>query len=141
MRLLRDAGFFGDAPVEAGGVRVAPRAVAEALLFPQWKREADEEEFTVLRVEVRGMRGGGSFRLVYSLFDRTDPKTGATSMARTTGYPCVIGAGLLAEGTFRSPGVHPPENLGRDGRLWDAFVSGLGARGIAFTEEEAAWPR
>jgi saccharopine dehydrogenase-like NADP-dependent oxidoreductase len=62
-------------------------------------------------------------------------------MARTTGYPCVIGAHLLASGAFRTPGVHPPENLGRDAKLWDAFVSGLAARGIAFTEEEAAWPR
>jgi saccharopine dehydrogenase-like NADP-dependent oxidoreductase len=62
-------------------------------------------------------------------------------MARTTGYPCVIGAHLLAGGEFRTPGVHPLESLGRDAKLWDAFVSGLAARGIAFTEEEAAWPR
>jgi len=141
MRLLRDAGFFSDTPVEAGGVRVAPRAVTEALLFPQWKREPDDEEFTVLRIESCGTLGGGSFRLVHGLFDRTDPKSGATSMARTTGYPCVIGVRLLADGTFATPGVHPPENLGRDARLFDAFVSGLAARGIAFTEEETAWPR
>ncbi|HVO49572.1 MAG TPA: saccharopine dehydrogenase C-terminal domain-containing protein [Thermoanaerobaculia bacterium] len=140
-RFLRDAGFFSETPVDAGGVRVAPRAVAEALIFPQWKRGRDEEEFTVLRVESRGTRGGGAFRLVHGLFDRTDPKTGATSMARTTGYPCVVGVHLLANGTFRTPGVHPPENLGRDRRLWEAFVSGLASRGIAFTEEEAPWPR
>jgi len=140
-RFLREAGFFSDEPVEVGGVRVTPRAVAEALIFPQWKRKPGEEEFTVLRVESVGTRGGSTFRLVHGLFDRTDPKTGATSMARTTGYPCVIGAHLLANGTFRTPGVHPPENLGRDAKLWDAFVSGLAERGIAFTEDEAAWPR
>lgn len=141
MRLLRDAGFFGETPVEAGGVRVAPRAVAEALLFPQWKREPDEEEFTVLRIESHGSRGGEPFRLVHGLFDRTDPKSGATSMARTTGVPCVIGARLLADGAFRTPGVHAPENLGRDAGLWTFFVEGLASRGIAFTEEEAAWRR
>jgi saccharopine dehydrogenase-like NADP-dependent oxidoreductase len=141
MRLLRDAGFFGEEPVEAGGVRVAPRAVAEALLFPQWAREPDEEEFTVLRVESHGTHAGTPVRLVHGLFDRTDPKTGATSMARTTGYPCVVGVHLLAGGAFRTPGVHPPETLGRDARLWDAFVSGLSGRGIAFTEEEERWPR
>jgi saccharopine dehydrogenase-like NADP-dependent oxidoreductase len=53
----------------------------------------------------------------------------------------VIGAHLLAKGAFRTPGVHPPETLGRDAALWDAFVSGMAARGIAFTEEESAWPR
>ncbi len=141
MRLLREAGFFSNVPVAAGGARVAPRALTEALLFAQWKRRPDEEEFTVLRVESTGFRAGAPVRLVHGLFDRTDPKTGATSMARTTGIPCVIGTHLLADGTFRTPGVHPPENLGRDARLWDLFVSGLAARGIAFTEEETAWPR
>jgi saccharopine dehydrogenase-like NADP-dependent oxidoreductase len=53
----------------------------------------------------------------------------------------VIGAHLLAEGAFRAPGVHPPEVLGRDARLFEAFVAGLASRGIAFTEEESAWPR
>lgn len=141
MRLLREAGFFSEGPVEAAGVRVAPRAVTEALLFPQWKREPDEEEFTVLGIESVGSRGGASFRLVHGLFDRTDPKTGATSMARTTGYPCVIGVHLLAGGGFATPGVHPLENLGREARLFDAFVAGLAARGISFTEAETAWPR
>lgn len=141
MRLLRDAGFFSGTPVDAGGVRVAPRAVAEALLFDQWKREPGEEEFTVLRIESTGTRQGAGVRLVHDLFDRTDPKTGATSMARTTGYPCVIGVHLLAGGAFRAPGVHPPEVLGRHAGLWDAFVAGLAARGITFTEEETAWPR
>jgi saccharopine dehydrogenase-like NADP-dependent oxidoreductase len=141
VRFLRDAGFFSEAHIDVGGVRVTPRAVAEAVIFPQWKRWGSEEEFTVLRIESYGSRGDASFRLVHGLFDRTDPKTGATSMARTTGYPCVVGARLLAEGAFRTPGVHPPENLGRDAKLWDAFVSGLAACGIAFTEEEAAWPR
>jgi lysine 6-dehydrogenase len=141
MRLLRDAGFFDVGPVAVDGVKVSPRALTEALLFPQWKREADEEEFTVLRIESEGTRNGERRRLVHGLFDRTDAKTGATSMARTTGIPCVIGLCLLAEGAFRTSGVHPPENLGREERLWDAFVSGLSARGVAFTEEESAWPR
>ena len=140
-RFLREAGFFSDAPVDVEGVRVAPRAVSEALIFPQWKRKPGEEEFTVLRIESHGTRGGAAFRLVHGLLDRTDPKTGATSMARTTGVPCAIGVRLLAEGAYAAPGVHPPEDLGRDPKLFDAFVAGLAARGIAFTEEESAWPR
>jgi saccharopine dehydrogenase-like NADP-dependent oxidoreductase len=140
MRLLRDAGFFGDVLVEAGGVRVAPRAVAEALLFPKWKRPEGEEEFTVLRVESRGSRSGRPARLLHDLFDRTDVKTGATSMARTTGFPCVIAAGLLSAGTFREPGVFPLERLGARPDLFAAFVGGLATRGGAFSEtEEDPW--
>lgn len=140
MRLLRDAGFFGDVPVDAGGVRVSPRAVAEALLFPMWKRPEGEEEFTVLRVESKGARAGRTARLVHGLFDRTDAKTGATSMARTTGFPCVIAAQLLSAGTFREPGVFPLELLGARPGIFAAFVDGLAARGVAFSEtQEDPW--
>jgi lysine 6-dehydrogenase len=141
MRLLRDTGFFSDAAVEVGGVRVAPRAVAEALLFPMWKRPVGEEEFTVLRVESRGVRAARPARLLHDLFDRTDVKTGASSMARTTGFPCVIAAHLLSAGTFREPGVFPLELLGTRPGVFAAFVDGLAARGVAFTEtEEDPWP-
>ncbi len=141
MRLLRDAGFFGDEPVEAGGARVSPRAVAEALLFPMWKRPEGEEEFTVLRVESRGLKGGRPARLTHDLFDRTDLRTGATSMARTTGFPCVLAARLLASGTFREPGVFPLELLGSRPDLFSTFVDGLAGLGVAFSETvEDPWP-
>jgi saccharopine dehydrogenase-like NADP-dependent oxidoreductase len=121
---------------------VAPRAVAEALLFALWKRPEGEEEFTVLRVESRGSRAGRPVRLVHDLFDRTDVKTGATSMARTTGFPCVIAAELLASRSLRDPGVLPLELLGGRPELFAAFVDGLAARGVAFKEtEEDPWPR
>jgi len=140
MRLLRDSGFLGNIPIEAGGTRVAPRAVAEALLFSMWKRPEGEEEFTVLRVETRGSRAGRPVRLVHDLFDRTDVRTGATSMARTTGFPCVIAALLLASGAFREAGVFPLELLGGRPDLFAAFVEGLAARGVAFSEtEEDPW--
>ncbi len=142
MRLLRDSGFLRDEPVEAGGTRVAPRAVAEALLFDLWKRPEGEEEFTVLRVESHGSRAGRPVRLVHDLFDRTDAKTGATSMARTTGFPCVIAAELLAARALREPGVLPLELLGGRPELYAGFVNGLAARGVALKEtEEDPWPR
>src|SRR5262249_50792750 len=47
MRLLRDAGFFGEEPVEVGGVRVPPRALTESLLFPAWRLPPGDEEFTL----------------------------------------------------------------------------------------------
>jgi len=134
MRAFRDAGFFSQEPVEAAGVRVVPRALTEMLLFSAWKRPEEEEEFTLLRVVCDGTKGGRRTRLTYDLFDRTDPATGATSMARTTGFPCVIAAGWLAEGRFAEPGVFPPERLGVRPALWDAMVTGLAARGVAFTE-------
>ena len=134
MRMLRDTGFFGDDAVDVGGVRIAPRALTEKLLFGSWKLPAGEEEFTVLRVTCDGTSDGRRQRRVYELFDRTDSKTGATSMARTTGFPCTIVARLLLDGTFREPGVHPPETLGKKPELFAAIQEGLATRGVTFTE-------
>ncbi|MGE5345340.1 MAG: saccharopine dehydrogenase C-terminal domain-containing protein [Acidithiobacillales bacterium] len=142
MRAFRDAGFFSNEPVEAGGVRLAPRVLTERLLFSAWKRPAGEAEFTLLRVVCEGRKGGRRAALTYDLIDRTDPKTGATSMARTTGFPCAIVAGWLAEGRVSEPGIFPPELLGRHADLWDEMVAGLAARGVRLTERitEAPWP-
>lgn len=134
MRMLRETGFFSGAPLAVGGTTIVPRALTEKLLFESWKMPAGEEEFTILQVRCEGKKGGRTLRMTYGLLDRTDRATGATSMARTTGYPCTIAARLLAQGAFTTPGVHPPETLGRDPKTYDALVSGLKAKGIAFTE-------
>lgn len=134
MKALRDAGFLSREPVEAGGVRVAPRALTEKLLFDAWRRPDGEEEFTFLRVVCDGSLRGRRARLTYDLLDRTDRATGDSSMARTTGFPCVIAAEWLASGRFAEPGVFPPELLGRRPALWDGMLAALAERGVVFTE-------
>ena len=136
MRMLRDAGFFDPTPVRAAGVEVAPRALTEALLHRAWTLPPGDDEFTVLRVEVAGTRGGAKTTIVWDLYDRTDPETRATSMARTTGFPCAIVARLLAEGAFTRPGVHPPEVLGRDEALTARILSELTSRGVSIERRE-----
>ena len=137
MRLLRESGFFSSEPVTVGGVAVVPRALTEALLFETWRRPEGERELTYLRVDADGKRGGKPCRMQWGLLDFTDPATGATSMARTTGFPCAAAARLLASGGLSTPGVHPLEELGREDRYFRFFVSALGARGISFREVEA----
>jgi saccharopine dehydrogenase-like NADP-dependent oxidoreductase len=142
MRAFRDSGFLSNEPVEAGGTRVVPRLLTEKLLFNAWRRPEGEEEFTLLRVVCEGSVSGRRTTVTYDLFDRTDPKTGATSMARTTGFPCVLAAGWLAEGRLAEPGVFPPERLGARPDLWRAMVDGLFARGVRLSETaaEVPWP-
>lgn len=136
MRLLRDCGFFASEAIDVGGVRVAPRALTERLLREAWKLSAGEEEFTLLRVTVTGRRAGKTRRYVFELLDRTDKTTGTTSMARTTGYPCAIVAGMLARGQYRQPGITAPEILARDPDAAARLLEGLGARGIIWSEKE-----
>ena len=136
MRMLRETGFFGSEPVSVDGVPVVPRKLTEALLFHSWKRPEGEEELTFLRVICEGRRGGVRVRRTFELLDRTNPKTGDSSMARTTGFPCTTAARLLLEGAFTKPGIFPPELLAPDDALYVRFLAELAERGVAVEETE-----
>ena len=130
IRTLMDAGFFDATPIRVDGVTVSPRQVASALLFPRWQYAPDERDLTVLLVEAEGFDVDGRLvRQGWSLVDRPDRGSALSSMARTTGCPAAIVARWLAEGSFRTPGVHPPERLGLDGRA-QGMLAALAARGI-----------
>jgi lysine 6-dehydrogenase len=130
MRILRETGFFNKEEIEVRGVKVRPLDVTSKLLFPLWTYEPGEEEFTILRVIVEGRKGGQRARHIYDLYDEYDAKTGQSSMARTTGFPCAIAARMLANGKFREPGVHPPEHLGQQPGMLEYIIKELATRGV-----------
>lgn len=137
VRMLRETGFFDTLPVRAGGVEVAPRDVTLALLERTLRPLEGDEEFTFLRVVVEGRKAGRKVRTTWELFDRTDRAGGATSMARTTGFPCAIAARLLARERIREAGVIPLEILARDGEIAREILDGLAGRGIRIRREDA----
>lgn len=130
MRALRETGLFRSDPVEVKGAMVRPLDVTSRLLFPLWTYSPGEEEFTVLRVVAEGPHGERRMRFRYDLYDEYDHATGTSSMARTTGFPCVIVAKLLARGHFVEPGVHAPEALAQKKGLFALVVEELGLRGV-----------
>lgn len=140
MRALRETGFFSTEPVFLGGAQVVPRALTEKLLFEKWRRPADEEEFTLLVVVCEGRHDGHRVKITTRLLDRTDPSTGASSMARTTGFPCAIAVRMLLDGTIATPGVLPPELLGRDHAVYDRFRMELALRGVKVSESREEAP-
>ena len=81
IRLLRDAGFLGEEPVDVGGLQVRPIDLTAALLFPAWRLGEGEEDLTAMRVEVDAVRDGTPVRRRWELLDRYDRDTGTTSMA------------------------------------------------------------
>jgi saccharopine dehydrogenase-like NADP-dependent oxidoreductase len=83
---------------------------------------------------------GGRRRITWNLFDRTDRETGTTSMARTTGFPCAVLVRMLLAGEWTEPGVHPLENLGRDGALTGRILEELDSRGVRISREEEPLP-
>lgn len=133
---LRETGFFGKEGIEVKGIRVAPADVTARLLFPLWALEPGEQEFTLMRVVVEGSVQGCCRRYTYDLYDEYEPTTGMTSMARTTGFPCVIVARMLAEGSLNMPGVHPPEVLGMQQGMLSKIIAEMAARGVFLHHHE-----
>ncbi|HWQ10962.1 MAG TPA: saccharopine dehydrogenase C-terminal domain-containing protein, partial [Holophaga sp.] len=136
MCVLRETGFFSKDPLTIGDARISPLEVTTRLLFPMWQMEEEDEDFTIMRVTVEGVKDGRTCRFVYDLLDRYDRVTKTTSMARTTGYTCAAAVRMLAAGLFRRKGVFPPELVGREEGCWEFIRENLEERGVFFTEKE-----
>jgi saccharopine dehydrogenase-like NADP-dependent oxidoreductase len=93
-------------------------------------------DVTVLRVIAEGRKEGRAVRWTWDLVDRYDPETRLRSMSRTTAFPATIVAGLLLDGRFSRPGMHPPEVLARQDGIVDLVLAGLEARGVHVTFRE-----
>lgn len=133
---LRESGFLSREPRQIGGATVRPIEVTAALLFEQWRLAAGEPEFTAMQVSVHGQADGAAREHVYRLFDRTDPRTGTSSMARTTGYTCAAVARLVLDGAFTRPGICPPEYVGADELCFRRVLADLAERGVIVEHSE-----
>jgi saccharopine dehydrogenase-like NADP-dependent oxidoreductase len=138
MVFLREAGFFGEEPVEVGGRPIRPVDLTAELLFPQWQLEDGEVDITVLRIIIEGEEGGAIRRFVFNLIDRGDPASNTHSMARTTGYTATMAARLVANGLYDRKGISPPELLGRCDECVEFVIQGLAERGIVIDESDTA---
>jgi saccharopine dehydrogenase-like NADP-dependent oxidoreductase len=134
VRVLRESGFLGTEPIAVRGAAVRPIDLTAALLFQQWRLAEGEAEFTALQATVWGREDGRDRRYDYHLFDRTDPQTGVSSMARTTGYTCTAVARLVLAGRFTRRGVCPPEYVAADEGCFRAVLADLAARGVVLSE-------
>lgn len=132
IRLLRDAGFLREEPIQLpGGVAVRPIEVTGTLLFPHWQYEPGEEDLTVFFAEAEGLWEERSVRARYTLLDRYDRTTGTSSMARTTGYTATAVLRYLATHRHRlEPGILPPEILGQEPEAFRFVLARLSERGV-----------
>ena len=132
LRVLRESGFFSYDEIEVKGVRIRPIDLTARLLFPKWKLNPGEIEFTVMRIRLTGEAHGKVASYEYNLLDYTDKATNTLSMARTTGYTCAAAANLLLDRTFSRKGICPPEYLGEDESNFNAIMCYLNERGVDY---------
>ncbi|UCE59871.1 MAG: saccharopine dehydrogenase NADP-binding domain-containing protein [Phycisphaerales bacterium] len=134
MRVLRETGFFDKEEIDIRGTKVRPLDVTSKLLFPKWTRELGEEEYTILRVIIEGSKDNRRVRYTYDLYDEYDSVNDVSSMARTTGFPNVIMARMIASRQFDESGVFPPELLARKSGLFEQMIAELAGRGVSIEE-------
>ncbi|MBU4228162.1 saccharopine dehydrogenase family protein [bacterium] len=134
MRTLRETGFFSDTPIEVGGAKVNPIDVTSKLLFSKWELKEDEGEFTVMRIIVQGKKEEKRLCYTYDLLDYYDKNEKATSMSRTTGFPCAIMARIIAQGEYSRKGISPPEYIGREHEVYQKVMKELEKRNIFYKE-------
>ena len=130
MKVFRDSGFFSDEEIMINGHAIRPVDVTSKLLFKHWKPQKDEDEFTIMKLVVKGKEAGKAIEYVYELFDRFDRESGISSMARTTGYTCTAVARLLLGGNLENRGISPPEYIGAIPGYCDRILNMLWQKNI-----------
>lgn len=130
---LQQAGFFDTSPIRVDEAAIVPLEFTSKMLVKEWKLGAEEEEFTVMKVVVKGE----GKRVVYDLYDQYDPFTKTSSMARTTGYTCTAAVNLLAKGMFTEKGVFPPELIGNRKDCFDFVLDYLERNNIHWHRKES----
>lgn len=123
---LQQAGFFDTTPLHINEAFISPLDFTSKLLVNEWKLGEEEEEFTVMKVIVKG-----EDKIVeYDLYDEYDPVTKTSSMARTTGYTCTAAVNLITKGLFTEKGVFPPELIGNKEECFDFVLGYLKERNV-----------
>jgi len=136
IKVLRETGFFSSDPLLVNGTQVRPIDVTAKLLFPVWELKKGEEDFTMLRVIIKGKENGQEKKYTYDLFDKFDIETNTTSMARTTGYTCTAIVNLFADGKIKHLGICPPEYIGVDKDNFNFILDYLTERGVQYKVKE-----
>ena len=133
MKMLREAGFFGEEEIDVKGVKIRPIDLTAKLLLDKWKLGKTEPEFTVMKILVAGKEKGKSVCYQYDLYDRYDELTGISSMARTTGYSATAAVDLVLNGDFQRIGISPPEYIGAVAGCLEKMLKYQEERGIIYT--------
>jgi lysine 6-dehydrogenase len=132
IQALMQAGFFKEEEIIVKGKMVRPVDVTSAILFEQWKPEIGGEEFTIMKIIIKGTKNNIPTSVEYLLYDEYDKASQTPSMSRTTGYACNAFANLIAGNIFTEKGVFPPELVGENEGCFKFVMDYLEERGVRY---------
>jgi lysine 6-dehydrogenase len=129
MEVIRELGLLGLEPVDVKGNKVVPRDVFVSIVGPKLTKPTGKD-LLVLRVEVKGKKGGKPATRRFDLIDRYDEEHGISAMMRTTGYSLSITGQFQASGKVTPPGVWTPDEC----MPAKAYIDELRKRGMDLQE-------
>lgn len=108
MEIFRECGFFSQQPILINGQTIKPLELTSHLLFERWRLNPGEVDYTIMRIQVKGIKDSQPTLISYDLVDEYDPKEGIHSMARTTGFAATAVADLILKGSLTHWGYYLP---------------------------------
>lgn len=132
IKVLKECGFFGEEEIEVKGMKIRPIDFTTSILFNKWKLNDEDDEFIIMRIEIKGNRQGIEESYIYDLFDQRDKISGISSMARTTGYTACAAVELVLNGQYSIAGISPPEFLGKEESCFISILTYLAERNIKY---------
>jgi lysine 6-dehydrogenase len=127
---LKQSGFFETTSLHINDADISPLEFTSKILINEWKLDPEEEEFTIMKVIVKGEKDRKMKTVEYNLLDRYDKATKTSSMSRTTGYTCTAAVNLITKELFTGKGVFPPELVGKYKDCFDFVMSYLKDRNV-----------
>ncbi|MHA1948368.1 MAG: saccharopine dehydrogenase family protein [Candidatus Thorarchaeota archaeon] len=134
MRILRKAGYFKTEEIDVKGTKIKPIDLTHKLLLDHWMFEEGDEDVTIMKIVIEGMKDGKKLRYTYDMLDKYDREKRILSIARTTGYTCAAVAQIVLEGKFKEKGIIPPELLGKHSEVFHQVIEYLRKRNVIFKE-------
>ncbi|MFC1724747.1 saccharopine dehydrogenase family protein [candidate division KSB1 bacterium] len=133
---MAKCGFLDEEPVQVGNLTVSPVQFTASLLASQkqFQLADNEQDITLLVVDVKGKREGQNKHIRYQLIDRRDMETGFTSMQRTVGFTMALGARLILEGKIKQKGLLSPIDV-----PYELVIPELAKYGILISRQEIPW--
>ena len=111
--------------------KASPR-LATVRFLERSLRKPDVGDILVMKIDAHGKEKES--RIGFYLLDRFDKETGASAMARTTGYTASIVAQILVGGEIKEREVVPPEKIGMNAARFRRVLYELDKRGVHVKE-------
>lgn len=138
IQALKAAGFLSQKPIKVKGKEMIPFDFTSEILYNAWKLNPDDEEFTLMKVILRGIENEKPKTIMYDLYDEYDRNEKISSMARTTGFTASAAADMILNGVFSKKGMFPPELVGKVPECFHYILNYLKERNIFYKKTEKA---